>query len=420
MAYRMRTFFQSLALASCISLLAACGGSDGGSTPETVNGVFIDSAVEGLRYVSGDLNGTTSTNGDFQCQSSVQFYVGDILLGEATCDEVITPVELVSGANDHTHPTVANIARFLQTLDDDDDPSNGITITTAVSNLAAGESIDFNSNFDTDSTVQSLVNTLTSARTAGAVNLVSAFTAQSHLQNSMFGLLAGTYEGSYSGDDSGTWTIVINNSGTVTGSTSDGKSISGSVVSNGSANFAAGTVGGSATFRGNFKFNGNANGTWQDGTERGTWNGRKSSSIVEEEPLDTGGCGSLSMTGDDIGTQLSNSFQPKLCAENASLSDSSISWIQASVRASLTLTLLDDGSPASLVYTVVTGPSSVYSYRINCSTRDCSNILRNQESNSINFTGLVMSRPNIVIGYANKVTAPITLNGTLSYTPASP
>lgn len=421
MAYRVRTFFQTFALASSVSLLAACGGSDGDATPETVSGVFIDSAVEGLRYVSGGLSGTTSASGAFQCQSNIQFYVGDILLGEASCDEVITPVDLVSGASDPTHPTVSNIARFLQTLDDDGDPENGITITTAVANLAAGQSIDFSSDFDSDTNVQSLVNTMTSARNAGAANLVSATSAKTHLEGSMFEMMAGTYEGSYSGDDSGTWTVVISNTGTISGINSDGETISGSIVSNGIANFAAGTTGSSTTFRGSFTFSGNANGTWLNESNRGTWSGSKSSNIVDDQPVgDTSRCGSLRISGNDIGTKLSNSFQPNLCIENSSLSDSSISWIQTSVRASLTLELFDDSSPASLTYTVVTGPSSVYSYRIDCSSSDCSNILRNQESNSINFTGLVMSLPNSVIGFVNKVTAPITLNGTLSYTPASP
>ena len=169
------------------SLLVACGGGGGGgSDPQPTSGIFIDSAVSGLHYVSGDLTGTTDASGTFQCQSTVKFYIGDILLGEASCGDVITPVDLVSGASDYTDPAVINIARFLQTLDDDGDPSNGIVITSAVAGLAADESVDFaQSATDFESNVQVLVNTLTSARTAGATNLISAAQAQSHLGSTL-------------------------------------------------------------------------------------------------------------------------------------------------------------------------------------------------------------------------------------------
>ncbi len=275
-----KTIFTTFTTAAIISLVAACGG-DGDSTLQTTSGVFVDSAVEGLRYVSGDLNGTTNANGAFQCQSTVQFYIGDILLGEATCGEIITPVDLVSGATDHSDPTVTNIARFLQTLDDDGNPSNGITVTTAITALASGESIDFAQGiaaFESNSSIQSLVNSLTSARNAGPANLISATQAQAHLESSMFGLLAGTYQGSYSGDFSGSWSIVIDSNGTIAGSTDEDDSIFGSISSNGTANFAAGTVGASSTFSGTFTNNGNASGTWRDEPDSGTWSGSRISS----------------------------------------------------------------------------------------------------------------------------------------------
>ncbi len=264
-------------------MLAACGG-DSDSTPQTTSGVFVDSAVEGLRYVSGDLNGTTDASGAFQCQSTIQFYVGDILVGEATCGEIITPVDLVSAASDHSDPTVTNIARFLQTLDDDGNPSNGITITATVAGLTTGESVDFAqsiADFASNSNIQTLVNTLTSARSAGAANLISATQAQAHLESSMFGLLAGTYQGNYSGDYSGTWSIVINSSGTI----SEGDTIFGSISSNGMANFAAGTVGASSTFSGTFANNGNASGTWRDEPDSGTWSGSKTSTSTDTSSI---------------------------------------------------------------------------------------------------------------------------------------
>ena len=429
MAYRVRTFFQTFALASSVSLLAACGGSDDGATPETVSGVFIDSAVEGLRYVSGSLSGTTNASGEFQCQSSIQFYVGDILLGNASCNEVITPVDLVSSASsDPTHPTVSNIARFLQTLDDDGNPENGITITTAVANLASGQTIDFHADFDTNTNIQSLVNTMTSARNAGAANLVSTTSAKAHLENSMFEMMVGTYKGSYSGDDSGTWTIIINSSGTIIGVTGDSRLISGGVISAGNANFSVGSTGQTSTYRGKFNLDGNASGTWLNQPARGSWSGNKISESTDTtvlgdvqffDPNGTVCSGSLNISGkDSSSTAVGTSFTPNVCIQNSSLSDNSISWIHTLTRANLTLSFLDDGSPKSLNY-AITDESGTYSYKIDCLKRfsDCSGISLDTTTNNVSFTDVILPKANITSGH-NRAKAPITIEGTLTYKPA--
>jgi len=77
-----------------IALFSACGGGE--SANETLTGVFIDSPVKGLRWVSGDISGTTDVNGTFQYKNgaTVQFYIGDILIGDAMGDSVIIPVDI--------------------------------------------------------------------------------------------------------------------------------------------------------------------------------------------------------------------------------------------------------------------------------------------------------------------------------------
>ncbi|MBW1865897.1 MAG: hypothetical protein JRI64_09760 [Deltaproteobacteria bacterium] len=55
----------------------------------------------------------------------------------------MTPVDLVPGARDETHQTVKNITRFLMSLDDDDDASNGITIPNEILNVIRNKTIDF-------------------------------------------------------------------------------------------------------------------------------------------------------------------------------------------------------------------------------------------------------------------------------------
>jgi para-nitrobenzyl esterase len=307
------------------TLLTACGGGGGGGggsgNDETLTGVFIDSPVEGLRWKSGDMAGTTDTAGTFQYKSGarVQFYVGDILVGGgATGDSVLIPLDLVPGAQDFTDPTVTNIIRFLMTLDNDDDPSNGIEITKGVSNLALGESVDFaqsTTDFTDSGDVQVLVATLTSARDAGARSLVSVSAARAHIENSIKDLLVGRYSGTFSGDNSGTWEGAINTSGllvgTATSSATGTVSFSGSVNFDGSGSTDFATSGGvsdGTVFSGTFNPTGSGSGTWSGfGADTGTWSGTKtkinSGGVSDGNPGDDTGepsdnvYGSLSITG---------------------------------------------------------------------------------------------------------------------------
>lgn len=126
----------SLSLLCSFTLaLAGCFDSDGGSSERrALTGAFIDSPVEGLRYESGSQDGTTDEQGRFRYRTgeTVTFHVGDLELGQAAGAEVITPLDLVEGAEDHTDGAVTNIAVLLQTLDQDGNPSNGITITPEI------------------------------------------------------------------------------------------------------------------------------------------------------------------------------------------------------------------------------------------------------------------------------------------------
>lgn len=112
-------------------------------TSRVRQGVFLDSAVEGLEYESGDQFGVTDKYGSFWYESgkSVTFRIGDILLGEALANTEMTPIDMVTGAVTYKNPTVTNMVRFLQTLDDDLNPDNGIYIPEGA---GQGKTIDFN------------------------------------------------------------------------------------------------------------------------------------------------------------------------------------------------------------------------------------------------------------------------------------
>ncbi len=266
----MKTQLLLPVIISLFLLLSACS-SGGGNSPDnnaTQSGVFIDSPVEGLSYASATLNGTTDADGTFSYETNetVTFSIGNITLGSTSGAAVITPVDMVNGATSETDPVVTNIARFLQTLDDDGNPDNGIMISNTVSNLAAGKNIDFmlsTSDFENNGNVQTVVADLTASTSAGARTLVTATQAQTHLNGSLIALLSGNYSGSFSGGDTGTFSITIDNDGTITG-TGQGSdetfSISGAVNSDGTA--AAGDATTGASFVMSINRDGTVSGTW--------------------------------------------------------------------------------------------------------------------------------------------------------------
>lgn len=137
----MKPNYPALILLS--SLLAACGGgssssSGSGAASGEHSGQFIDSPVQGLSYRGGanDVNFLTRAVGSFEFTpgQTLSFFLGTIELGEVTPDtnaQFITPKDLAEGE------VATNIARFLQTLDADQNPDNGITLTLQVRDAAA-------------------------------------------------------------------------------------------------------------------------------------------------------------------------------------------------------------------------------------------------------------------------------------------
>jgi len=152
---------------SCTTLvclvLCACGGGGGGSSGTATPGVgatavtllkgkLIDSAVSGVTYTvtttdGKTIKGVTDESGTFEYQAgeTVTFSIGSIVLPSALGDATVTPVSMASGGDG---PVASNVAYFLQSLDFDLDPSNGISVDPRVltlSSMAAfsGQQIDW-------------------------------------------------------------------------------------------------------------------------------------------------------------------------------------------------------------------------------------------------------------------------------------
>lgn len=162
-----------LAALACLLVLAlvGCGGGGGGSdtqstTPPLQTGVFLDSAVEGLNYTCSPsgITGQTTALGEFDYYQgdNVFFSIGGISLGNAAAKSMVTPLDFHPRTSEEGYPQeVRNIIRLLQSLDTDDNPSNGITLPSTIHQQASGMSLSFrqeSADFEIDPDVMALTN----------------------------------------------------------------------------------------------------------------------------------------------------------------------------------------------------------------------------------------------------------------------
>lgn len=100
-------------------------GSSGGDTSSTGTGSYVDDAVQGVSYSSGSQSGETNSSGGFvyDVGSSVTFTLGGITL------RTVSSSDLVDGGT--VVETNSTVGAFLQSLDEDGNPDNGIVISSA-------------------------------------------------------------------------------------------------------------------------------------------------------------------------------------------------------------------------------------------------------------------------------------------------
>lgn len=138
-------------------LLTACGGGGGGHT---------DSVVMGMTFTTATQSGTTDSDGRFTYKAgeTITFSIGDIVIGETVAAKSdMTPVDLIPGVilYDKANQLIkmlnssrltperlaffklTNTLVFLQSLDDDAFPGNGITIAAGIADLLTGVTLDF-------------------------------------------------------------------------------------------------------------------------------------------------------------------------------------------------------------------------------------------------------------------------------------
>jgi hypothetical protein len=165
-------------LLSVAAVTVGCGGSDGTATVTKRVGYFIDSAVDGVDYKCGEdskVSHKTRNGGKFEClKTPVEFSIGAIKLGilKSYKDGAkIYPQDLVGEDGEKLdEEDITDIAVFLQSLDDDQNPKNGIVIDPSI-----GDKFD-------ESVREKSMEELASI---AGVSLVSEEEALSHLRESM-------------------------------------------------------------------------------------------------------------------------------------------------------------------------------------------------------------------------------------------
>lgn len=226
---------RSVCLPALLCILTAGCGGDESSVPNTLNspsaptetGVFLDSPVSGLSYIARtaaddvsapstaqagvSVSGVTGAHGEFQSFGDViEFYVGDIALGAAFHKGTLTPLDLSktaardAAARFSDDARVVNVLRFLQSLDADRDPANGIEISDVARSLGEGVTVDFEqsvADFETDEALKALL-----AVATGDPTLVGVASAQAHFEASLSGLVV--FETLARGDSSGIETPI--------------------------------------------------------------------------------------------------------------------------------------------------------------------------------------------------------------------
>jgi hypothetical protein len=190
MKYTIRLI--SLAMAS--AALGACGGGGGSSTTTNVTvpnvtastGIFVDSPVGGINYSTATQGGKTSTKGEFLYVpgEAITFSIGNISLPTVAANATVTPLDIAKTTNIN-HQVVSNILVLLLSLDEDGDPSNGISIPTAAASQATN-AVNFDVSpaaFAANDAVIKLVSNSGSVRKV----LVSEAIAKAHFQDTLNG-----------------------------------------------------------------------------------------------------------------------------------------------------------------------------------------------------------------------------------------
>lgn len=269
-------------LALAISGCGGGGGSGGdnasaddnlpGNETGTETAFFKDNNVAGLTVTIDGQSQLTDNQGRFQYTPGdrAEFSVGSVVLGEATVASVVTLVDLVPGASTDD-PALINRARFLQLLDANQNPDDGITINPTLRDAAGSWNISSFS--DTNQFQNEVAGFLSEVRSVvSGANLPSTEKSSAHIRDTQLCTRAGAYTGSYTGDEDGRFAMQVDSrTGSVSGlGIANGEDVPFTLSGNqpialtSSGDFISGSVDTGASFDGNFTGPDSLEGNWSN------------------------------------------------------------------------------------------------------------------------------------------------------------
>jgi hypothetical protein len=164
-------------VAGTVLLLNGCGSDSStstvGSAPvDTGTAFYVDAAIEGVTVECGATTSVTASNGAFTYEAGgeCQFKVGNVLL---RTESGLTENKIIFEDNVRT-------AQFLQTLDIDGNPDNGITISSYTSTVLADMGITAVPQYDV--ILAEVVEAMEVANTEYDGRFVTSAEAQAHME----------------------------------------------------------------------------------------------------------------------------------------------------------------------------------------------------------------------------------------------
>ena len=116
---------------------------------------------------------------DYLEGETVTFFIGDLDFPSVAAASVVTPLDM-AGTDDTADTTVVNIIRLLQTLDEDGDPGNGISINDLATGAATQVSFEVS-----ESEFESSVAALVANSGSSNVELISRDRAIANFENTL-------------------------------------------------------------------------------------------------------------------------------------------------------------------------------------------------------------------------------------------
>lgn len=125
MSNRIRFSILAVAIASFV---VACGSDN--QSPSV--GRFVDAPVAGIAYRTASQSGLTDNDGRFNYLpgEAVTFTIAGVDLPAVPAAPLVTPLDMAPSSTS-SEPIALNVARFLQAIDADNTPSNGIRVSDA-------------------------------------------------------------------------------------------------------------------------------------------------------------------------------------------------------------------------------------------------------------------------------------------------